>query len=345
MKALLPVVCFLLASCTTLSPHPLEDFQQAAKTQDFRQAERIADRIGADHPDHAAVQKQLPQLRRSEQQYLTDTTTAVRSHLDRQQFDKARELIAGAEKKLPAGNRQDMDTLKQEVARQEQQQTNLRLADLWNSEAEWLLGQQSSLAFLGNQSIDRPAQRAARSLADRRQALAGQLATLGSQFAELEDWNSSQRCLVMAERLDKSMSQPELLARVQARISAIRSRQVQQKNGQLQDEANALVARYRDSKKIGDLLAALRFVNARNRNGELLDQAQLLDAARHERIEQDMKQGDAFYANGRYAEAKRSWHSLTPLAPDNDELKKKLERVNRVLESLDTLKQQGTPKK
>lgn len=344
-KLLVLILCLTFAGCVSLSSRSQSaaSFQQALKQQDFRRAESIATQLDASHTDYPEIKKQLPALRRAEQQFMADALARARALTDKQQFKAARELLENARERLPAPASELADARK-ETDRQEQQWVNLRLADLRTSEAEWLLGQQTTLSFLTQQQQDRTARRAATALDRRRQTLAHELASLGETFADQEDWSSSQRCLLLAARLDEKSAPAELLKSVQARLEAVRTRKVQQKNSQLQDDANGLITRYHESRKISDLLAANRFVNTRNRNGELMEQAQTLETLTRERIEHDMQQGDAFYANGRYTDASRIWHALRPIAPGNDELKKKLERVSRVLNSLDTLKQQGTKK-
>lgn len=335
------LLALLLCGCSSLrlslNPHVLQDFQQAIDAQQFKQAEQIAAKLPASHKEYAAVQKALPSLRQAEQDAADKSLRAARKLAANQQLQAALDLLAQTRNNLPKPPA-SLTQLQTQLEQQQTQQIIQHQSDLLTSEAAWLLDQQATLNYLATQQQNSHARQQAESLQQRQPQLAQQLVQLGQLFAAQKDWQASFHCLSLAKRLGASKLPQDTLKLAQDQLQKAQHQRQQQRQQQQQEEVQTQIARYQKSHLMADLLAARAYVKTHNRRGELNDQAAALDKLSQQRFNHDMHLGDTLYASGHYQSAKRIWQRLAPLYPNNGELAKKLERVNRVLHSLNTLK-------
>lgn len=335
------LLALLLSGCAglrlSMNQHALQDFQQAIATQHFKQAEQLAANLPASHKDHAAVQKALPSLRQAEQKFASDSLRNARKLAGSQQLQTAIDLLTEARQTLP-NPPAELEKLQTQLQQQQQQQIHQHQADLLASEADWLLDQQSSLDYLIRQQENVSARDQAQHLKQRQPQLAQQLVELGQAFAKRDDWQNSYRCLSLAQRLGATHLPKDTLKQAQAQLQRAQQQRTQQRREAQQTEADERLARYQQSQLMADLLAARDYINANNQHDSLKTQADTLKQLSQRRFNHDMHLGDTLYASGHYQSAERIWRRLAPLYPHNNELAKKLERVQKVLHSLDTLK-------
>lgn len=335
------LLALLLSGCSSLllsmNQQALEDFQSAIDTQHFKQAEQMAANLPASHKDYAAIQKQLPTLRQAEQAFADDSLRSARKLAASQQLQPAIDLLAQARLTLPAPPA-SLEQLQQQLQQQQRQQIDQHQADLLTSEADWLLGQQANLAYLTQQQQNASARQQASALKARQPQLADQLVELGQAFAQRKDWQSSYRCLSLAQQLGAAKLPQDTLKQAQSHLQRAQQQRQQQRREKQQAEADERIARYQKSQLMVDLLAARDYINAHSDEDALKQQAATVNKLSQQRFNHDMHLGDTLYASGHYQSAEHIWRRLSPLYPHNSELAKKLERVEKVLHSLNSLK-------
>lgn len=338
---LLLLLCTLISACSSLSltfeTHALTDFKQAIQQQNFKHAHLIAQRLPTFNADYAAVQQALPALKQAEQQFVTTTLTQAQALATKQHWQAAIDLLAQANDQLPQANT-DLKKLYEQLVTVQQQQVATQLTQLLGGEAEWLLTQHDALTFLARQQLDKNAHDKARQLEKHRYLLAAQLVDLGKNYAHQGNWQASFYCLQLAQHLGAEHFPQATFEKASAQLQHQQQHSEAQRNQQQQQEANRRIDVYRKSRRINDLLDARNYLNNHRDNSTLASQRRLVASLSKQRFEDDMKLGDSFYANGNYRLAEHVWKQLAPLYPDNNGLSKKLARVEKVLSSLNRLK-------
>lgn len=335
------LLCTLIAACSSLpltfDPHALSDFKQAIKQQDFKRAQLIATQLPTYNDDYAAIQQALPALKQAKQQFVASALAQARTLATKQHWQAAIDLLTQANAKLAQADA-GLSTLREQLLVVQQQQVTEQLTQLLGGEAEWLLKQRDTLTFLARQQLDMSAHKKARHLEQRRYQLGAQLVEQGLNYAHQSNWQASFYCLQLAQRLGADDFPQATFDKARAQLQHQQQHNQDQRNQQQQQEADRRIGVYRKSLRINDLLDARNYLNNHRDNTTLATQRKLVTRLSQQRYKDDMKLGDSFYANGNYRLAEHVWKRLAPLYPDNNELSKKLARVEKVLSSLNRLK-------
>src|SRR5690606_22944548 len=257
------LLALLLSGCSSLllsmNQHALDDFQSAIDTQHFKKAEQMATNLPASHKDYAAIQKLLPALRQAEQSFADDSLRSARKLAASQQLQPAIDLLAQARLTLPEPPA-NLEQLQQQLQQQQRQQIDQHQADLLTSEADWLLDQQATLTYLTQQQQNASARQQASALKTRQPQLANELVELGQAFAQRKDWQSSYRCLSLAQQLGAAKLPQDTLKQAQAHLQRTQQQHQRQRREKQQAEADERIARYRKSQLMVDLLAARDYI-------------------------------------------------------------------------------------
>jgi hypothetical protein len=334
----------LLGGCSTLlvfNTHALRDFQQDIKEQQFQKAAWLANHLPPSSKDYAAIQQALPELHQAEKQFVKKSLSNARHLADNDNLQAAIVLLAQANDRLTTPS-DTLGSLHRELLQQQRQQTQQNMVTLLTTRARWLQNATAMLKQLQQQQQDQHASDLAKQLQKQQPELARQLLKLGTQLATDKDWKNSAYCLKMAGQLGARPSSA-LLAQVKHRLGQARSERELQHQAQLRQEAEARISRYNKSDAITDLLAARNYIRTHNEDDALAEASATIQQLSRKRLQHDIHLGDTFYANGDYQHAEQVWQQLAPLSPGNHELEKRLDRVARVLHSLQALKHsQGT---
>lgn len=327
-----------LASCTHLAPST-DNFYTALEQHRFHDAQQIVNRLSsaASNEEQQKDREQLEQkLVAAETQFASQSISQAKALEKQQNLQEAIDLLTENADKLSQPSEQLnqlLDTLVQKQTKHVNQQFNRTLV----SEALWMLEQKSTIQQLSQQQNNSEAQQTAGQLITRQPILAQQLISMGQYFANERQWYTSDRNLTLAQQLGAEL--PEgLHGEVKQHLQQFRQRRQDRQNQHYRQEANQRIAKYNKSQQLADLLAARDYVEANKDTGVLDQQEKQITLLCRERFEKDMKLGDSFYTNGNYVSAQRIWKRIAPLYPDHPELNKKLERVNKVRQSLRQLK-------
>lgn len=343
MKRLVSLLLLLsLSGCTSLlltfNSHVVQDFQQAISQHHFQKAHDIVANLPTDHAAYAAIQKHLPELHQAEKAFTQNSLKLAHQLADDHQLQAAISLLETSRQALPKPSDKLHDALAHYKAIQ-QQQINVRMASLLTHQASWILTQQSSLNYLSQQPRDAHISAQANAILARSPKLATQLRDLGVTFFEQRQWQSSFHCLTLAKQLGADPFPDDKLAKALAHLDQKRQQRKQQRLQHRRHEADARISRYQTSRLISDLLAAKQYLDKLENVPGLADRIKRVEQLSKQRFQHDLQLGDSLYTSGHYRSAKRIWEQLSPLFPNNADLAKKLDRVDKVINSLHSLRQ------
>lgn len=192
--------------------------------------------------------------------------------------------------------------------------------------------------------------------------LSGQLMEHGQQALETDNPELAKTCLQLSQALHKTPEVDALLANIHAAAEAHKQavkqktwqaqkkatrRKVQNRKKKQQDQKNqteVLLAETQQALEKDDLqVARAAFVQippAAINDSEVLAIQDDLDQAVEMRVRQLMATGDTQYRADDVLQAVRTWTEALSLAPDNQYLRERVERANKVLARLEELKRQ-----
>ncbi|EKF74449.1 hypothetical protein A11A3_08510 [Alcanivorax hongdengensis A-11-3] len=336
-KSSLLLATLLTAGCHTLINlgNQQQKVEEALARDDFATAAAIIEHTGSDHPQYAALQEQYPDIRQASQAYRTraehDALALSRDKQWQQAFDLIDSTIA------QVVDPTSLQALRESLQAKQAAQLNQLLAERRLAQARALLLQPTLDKTLAQYS-DPAARREVTQLEQERKQLIADLNHLGEYYADRQHWQQTRELLDTAHRLAPGEPTPELLSRARSILNNEQQQAKARQNNALQAKAESLMATYQDSGQLKDLLAARAFLNSHRGNDALVQQRARTEQWCRRRFDEEMNTGEALYARGQYREAYRIWKQVQPLYPDNVELNKKLERSQRVLNNLRTLK-------
>jgi hypothetical protein len=312
-----------------------EELSRARDLGDYNKALRVIDKAPSEHPQYEYVQQQreplLIDIARHQQQQIQKANNLVRSGRWQEALDLIRDLkrqwrdseaITEAEKVL--------------IARQQLRLQQLR-ADLLIAESGWLATQHERTSQLESLA-DRQADKLASNVQYRQADAAEEMAQLGRFFAEQQDWHRTRALLDGARRLRGNVDRDPLQLEAEKKLSSAAHRREQATAQRVREQAGQLIEAYRQSASVDDLVKARDYLQKNNQDGTLDGVASDLESLARKQFNKGLRQGDSFYAAGQYQQAKKAWQEVSPLYPSDNELAGKIERVQRVLGSLESLK-------
>lgn len=316
------------------SDDPLADMEQARKNGDFEYALYIAEHLDPEHEAWKAVQERLPEVKADIRAFELRHIRKAEALAANEAWQKAYGVLDNAMNEWRAS--EPLREARDRIRKKETLKRRQTLGDLYLAEARWRLASDPVAGQLTDFS-DATSRRRHRQWERHNRRLAEHLAEQAEWFAEREDWHRVRDYLEAATSLDRDAGDDQLLARAREYLAdaSRQTRVVRERNHRKQ--ARQLLEHYQATGELDDLLALRRFVDRNGDSQALQDMAERVKSISRERFQSDLERGDALYARGEYHQAWEVWKSIAPLQPDNAELSKKLERVERVLSKLRNL--------
>ncbi|MHA7916693.1 hypothetical protein [Alloalcanivorax xenomutans] len=333
---LLLVGLIALSACQTTPPPPevtRESLQQALHEHRYREALTMLDTRLLQDPDQPELSQQREDIIKASREYREQTLAEAQRLAGQEQWRDAQGLLESTGGHLIHPG--PLVALRESLHQQEAQRLRQRLSEWWQAQARALLDSATLDSTLTGYTLPEAGQ-----TLELRQALKADLSErlteVGNTYAEQGDWSRAQRALHLAHQLQPDQPAPEALGQAQQVLARARQRAEQQQTQRQRERSESLMAAYRESGSLKDLLAIREYLRSAPNNHltALRDEVETLC---RERYTKDMATGDALYARGEYQAAYAIWQELKPLAPDNVELNKKLERTRRVLNNLRAL--------
>ncbi|MGK0393694.1 MULTISPECIES: hypothetical protein [unclassified Alcanivorax] len=327
----------VLAGCTTFANlHPENDVSAALEQHDYAKAAQIIEQTDPKHPQYAILQEQYAGVRLASQEYRLHVVQQAEELARKQQWDAAFTLLETNRDKVLDSSA--IDELRNTLVPMEARQLNPLLAERRQAQAQALLSNKDLALHLADFHA-LAAKQERQALAEERELLIADLTTLGNYFADQEQWVQARNLLRYAHQLAPEAEPAPKLAQAQQVLNNEQRRARAKRNRALQAEAEQLMTRYQRNGQLQSLLSARAFLNQQKNNPALASHRKRLEQWCRRRFAEEINTGEALYAHGQYREAYRIWKQIAPLYPDNEELNKKLERSERVLNNLRDLEQ------
>lgn len=266
------------------------------------------------------------------------------------------QLLSGALQRVPHSTllRELRNSLEQERVRQLQANERKQLV----ARASYMIDQQQ--LYLQQANLKEPSlgQRWENSLNEKAAVtLASQLIEHGKYDLQQGDLKNAQTCLDLSLALHTTPEAQAMLAAIAAEkqsqrkaeqqqedIRQVRKQQQIQQKQQQQQETEVLLAATQQALDNNDLqVARSTFVKIPPSSSNLSEVKAIhddLDQALGTRVARLMATGDAQYRADKVHQAVRAWEEALTLDPYNSELKKRIDRANKVLARLEELKGQ-----
>lgn len=311
------------------------ELNSARNNHDYIKALQVIDKAPSEHPQYEYIQRQreslLKDIARFQQQQIKEADNLSRSGRWQESLDQIRDL-----KKQWRDSDAVTEAEQALITRQQLRLQQLR-ADLLVAESGWLAAQHqrsSQLAALADRQADRLAQNIQR----RQSSVAEEMAQLARFFSEQQDWHRTRALLDGERKLLGSTERNPLQLEAEKKLAGAAHRRGQAANQRARQQADVLIEIYRQSAAIDDLVKARNYLQKNNQNGMLDEVASNLESLCREQFNKGLRHGDSLYAAGQYRQAEKAWLEVTPLYSGDNELAGKVERVRRVLDSLQNLK-------
>lgn len=329
------LVACLLSGCSSWQwlKTPAEQVAQAVESQHYADALTTIDKTPPASPYYRQLQAQRAGIVQASKAYRHSIEAEAKKLADKGHWQQAYLLLQQADGRVI--NAAPVTSLLSNLHATEDAQ----IRDLLTN---WYLAQGKALLSTAGMDDDLQGHTGTATqalLAERRRLhreTTTELTRLGKEYASQAHWQSAYRALEMAQRLDPDGKPPIELAHARKALTHARSQARSARQQAYQAQARKLVKQYQDSGQLDDLLAARTFL-AKHPGDDLSDERrQVADWCRL-RFQVEVSRGDALYASGHYRAAYQLWKQAQPLSPDDPELKKKLARGQKVLQSLEVL--------
>lgn len=312
---------------------PVGQVEEALAEEDFERAHSIIANLPRRHAQHEAVQAQRPRLEEKASAFEQERIARAEALAGEHRWRDALETLDEALLRWPRG--QALQETRAQIQEREYRALLGVRADLALAESRWLMHQHRPRELLSDFATPRAAEQRDR-LAERRVTLADEMRHLASELRE-EDWARVERLLEAARSLSPEKGIDEdLLEEARNRLAREdASRRARVREG-LREQIREDLRRYAESGRVEDLLRARSHL-PENPDEGLREEYRKIRELVNRRVERDLARGDSLYAQGAYREALESWKVLVPLAPEHEGLRSRLNRLERVLHSLERL--------
>ena len=325
----------MLPGCASLMPFsdPADRVGNALREHRYQDALAIIDRTDEAHPQHGLLTEQRQGVLQASREYRQDKLALARDLSGREDWQQAYQLLEDTGERV--AEPEPVDALLEQLREREARALRARLN-------QWYLAQAQALLDTGQ--LDRELahhedRRAVRILAQRarlRDQVSDGLTELGDAYADQALWRQALVSLEMAQRLTPDRARPASLTRARRTLDSARDRARDARQETRYQHAETLISRYQETGRLEDLLAARTYL-AQHDDAYLDPMREQVKRWSRDRFARTMAQGEALYAEGEYRAAHQLWQRVAPLDPENVELRKKLERSERVIRNLESL--------
>lgn len=249
------------------------------------------------------------------------------------QWQQAFAALEQAQATLPPGT--VPEHLQHTLRQRQQAQRQAIQASLLLTEARWRRQQQDNLQALAAMT-DQEAAIVRQQWQQRQAALVAELTLLGHHYADQQDWQRAADLLRAAHALAAEQASPRL-QQVEQQLTARKQQRQADTLSALQQQANAHLHRYQQSQQLDELISGRAFLQRHRQQAGLDALRTRFDMLAQQRFETALGRGDALYSQGHYRDARQQWQAVAALFPNDPGLIARLERVARVLDTIDSL--------
>lgn len=170
-----------------------------------------------------------------------------------------------------------------------------------------------------------------------------QLLQLGERMLEENNIEMARRTLPLAVQLVEGEEAEEAATRLTEILQARKIKTLKSKKQTAQEKDSREIEAFNDAMAYGRLSQARRHLGALTSSTRKSMEAELMEERLQRAIEEYVRQktsiGAAFYRVGEYERARGVWLSILKLDPNNDAIKNKLHRTERIEEKLEVLRE------
>lgn len=334
---LLLLGCLLLGITACASTQSLQQrFEQSLDEGALKQAERRLNRLAKqlDDEQQQANLTRFNQRLHAELQHLEQETNAL---LAQQRWSEASDKLSTAQRTL--GRRESLAALEERISDHEYS-TLAAVQQQWLLARATVLARQQKQLEAADQGKTEIAQEIRRWLAQETPVVLAFLQQHSTTAAEAQQWQEVLDTQEMLQRIAKEQADPTLQAQARSRLERSRHQAQARRDRQNQEQ---LEKHYQDFNRqpSAQTLLALKAFTARHRQSFNADQIRRTDQQVRKFIHDKTRDGDRAYAESRFRQARDFWQAAQQLAPDSEELKRKLSRVEQVLSSIKALETQS----
>jgi tetratricopeptide (TPR) repeat protein len=344
---------FVLAGCQSLDTlqHGLDtpdDLELLLEQHEYARARMLTGK----YPAIDSVQIQ-DTIATGELNYQEDTLAEARTLASEDNLLHAVQLLTNALQKVP--HSRPLHELRNTLEQQRVQQLKYNERKQLIARAQYVLDQRRLYQKQNNLETPGIKQRIEHSRNEKQAvSLSGQLFSHAQYALQEDDLDTAQTCLQLSRDLHDTADAEALAVELQTAIESRRkvvqkttsSRQARKKKAmrQTRQQTEKLLAETRQALEKNDLHVAratfTRIPPSEVNSSRVIAIQDNLDRAVGARVEHLMSTGDTQYRADRVNEAIRTWTEARSLDPDNQDLKDRIERANKVLARLEELKRQ-----
>lgn len=325
----------MLPGCASLMPFsdPADRVGNALREHRYQDALAIIDRTDEAHPQHGLLTEQRQGVLQASREYRQDKLALARDLSGREDWQQAYQLLEDTSERV--AEPEPVDALLEQLREREARALRARLNQWYLAQAQALLDTGQLDRELAHHD-DRRAMRILEQRARLRDQVSDGLTELGDAYADQALWRQALVSLEMAQRLTPDRDRPASLTRARRTLDSARDRARNARQETRYQHAETLISRYQETGRLEDLLAARTYLTQHD-DAYLDPMREQVKRWSRDRFARTMAQGEALYAEGEYRAAHQLWQRVAPLDPENVELRKKLERSERVIRNLESL--------
>lgn len=343
------VVLAMLAACAPLAiqrPVTPEQINAWLVDQQYGRALAALDHLPADYPQRARLLALRPQVQERAHSYENATLALVRDQADDEAFGAALSQLRVARHNYPqsaalATEEQRLLPLQQHALHE----LNDRLLIVRTQHLFDELSLQKRLARI---DPDFPAARL-RDIHARLNRAAGELLECGQRAMQAGKLQRAEQCLTFAQRIQDTQIARTALASLEQRQSErkkiTRTRQQRSQDKLRRQQLEQFLTSANQALARDDLPTARQALSDAlaidSDNSDAIALRATIDSAINARVEVALRKGNQLYRSGNIEQAQRVWNEGLQLDPDHPQLRANVERAARVLQNLQSIKQQA----
>ena len=314
---------------------PLGEIDEALAEEDLNRAYTIIEQLPRRHGQHEEVQAQRPRLEEKASAFEQQRIARAEELAAEERWGAAVDELDDALARWSHG--EALQEARERIREQEHRALLGLRADLALAESRWLLREQERRELLDGFAAPAASEHRQR-LTQRRESLSEELRYLAGELRD-EDWTRVRHLMESALALSTEEEDEEdraLLEEAQKQLAEKDASRRARHQASLRERISDDLDRYAESNRIEDLVRARTHLGENPDDG-LQEEYRKVRELVKQRVEQDIARGDSLYARGAYREALEHWKGLVPLAPEHEGLRSRLNRLERVLQSLERL--------
>lgn len=313
-----------------------------AVEKEFGKAFETLDYVKTKHPQYATLQERRKSLLIEAGEFEQNTHSQIVKLIQNKQWAQALDLMDEARKKYPQGK----NLLKTEQLLQQKQQQAIARVDekIMLERASWMI---KTRPIYQSKLIIDPRNKQLKQLLDDLNAEAAQLAQeltqMAKQAIEKKHFKTARVRIVQAIELKPNEERKKILASLKSREKISYKKKQRAKKLTHKKKQNSILVDIEKSFRAGDLLKARQLIDSLDEkersNPELVQLEQELDRSINYKIQHYFSDANRFYTEGEFQQAIAIWEQVLLYDPDNETATKNIQRAEKVIEKLSTLRE------